>query len=439
MRDRRLVLIPIFLILMLLIFLWLRRDIQAYGPAAALCPGPDLYGYTCDGGGGYAYIDATNDTGLYADDDIITLDLPFPFTFYGTTYTEITASSNGTLQLGNSSVQFSNACLTPTPADGMGDLIAPFWDDLDLRVFGYLETEVVGETPNRIFVIEWDAVPLFGAEEGDTVTFAVQLFEETNDIVFLYEDTTTFFDSNGRSASIGIQSEAQGIALQYSCNQPVVANGARLLIRHPEQANADVGQQDMTMPTHVDAAPQAKGDLNDFLTALNSRGLTVLSQWQQHWRSQTPALQATWIQTDLTGSGTDDIILLRQGRPDQPQFSQIAIFTQTANGRYQLTADLPLSTRQQPFTTITALETADITGDGLADLLLQDGRTHQIMALTHHTGALQRMTVSNNCSGNLTLTDTTGDGIRDIVRSGCEDSPARQTVFWDGTNFVIQP
>ena len=162
-----------------ILFFVLRRDTQAaYGTAVALCPGPDLYGYTCDSGTAFAYIDATIDTRLYADDGVTSLDLPFPFTFYGTTYTEIQASSNGNLQFGNANAFFGNSCMDQAPVSGMGDMMAPFWDDLDLTAFGFLEYELVGEAPNRIFVLEWDNIPRFG-DPDDRVTFAVQLFEES--------------------------------------------------------------------------------------------------------------------------------------------------------------------------------------------------------------------------------------------------------------------
>ncbi|MCA9925204.1 MAG: hypothetical protein KC421_22675, partial [Anaerolineales bacterium] len=61
-------LIPLFLLLLtaviLLLVFW-RRDTQAaFGQPVSLCPGPDLYGYTCESGTGFAYIDATQDTAL---------------------------------------------------------------------------------------------------------------------------------------------------------------------------------------------------------------------------------------------------------------------------------------------------------------------------------------------------------------------------------------
>jgi hypothetical protein len=58
-----------------------RRANAQYGDALALCPGPDLYGYACDGGTAFAYIDATNDTFLYEDDGVTTFRFPFPSLF----------------------------------------------------------------------------------------------------------------------------------------------------------------------------------------------------------------------------------------------------------------------------------------------------------------------------------------------------------------------
>lgn len=130
----------------------------------------------------------------------------------------------------------------------MGDMIAPFWDDLDLTSFGYLQYDVIGEAPDRIFVLEWDDVPVFGNPD-DRVTFAVQLFEESQDILFLYEDVTLLNGNSGGSATIGIQSEAQGVALQFGCNQPVVANASRIRFTEPEEANRDLGLATLALPS----------------------------------------------------------------------------------------------------------------------------------------------------------------------------------------------
>ena len=115
----------ISLIAVAVVFFWRARSTAAYGPAVALCPGPDGYGYTCEGAAAYAYIDATTPTNLFADDAVARLDLPFPFTFYGAEHTSVTAASNGNLQFTTSSPLAYASCLAP--AAGMGDLISPYW------------------------------------------------------------------------------------------------------------------------------------------------------------------------------------------------------------------------------------------------------------------------------------------------------------------------
>jgi hypothetical protein len=51
------------------------------------------------------------------------------------------ASSNGNLQFTSRNPSFSSSCLERGPATGMGDMLAPYWDDLNLTFVGLLETE----------------------------------------------------------------------------------------------------------------------------------------------------------------------------------------------------------------------------------------------------------------------------------------------------------
>jgi hypothetical protein len=138
--------LPVFLIVILMIaglfvaVRWVFGRPEAE-PPVALCPGPDAYGYTCETGAALAYVDATEDSGLYLDDGGVTITLPFGFTFYGTTYHQVYASSNGNLQFTSRNPSFSNSCLERGPATGMGDMLAPYWDDLNLKSVGLLETE----------------------------------------------------------------------------------------------------------------------------------------------------------------------------------------------------------------------------------------------------------------------------------------------------------
>jgi len=423
----------------IILFFVLRRDTQAaYGAAVALCPGPDLYGYTCDSGTAFAYIDATTDTQLYSDDGVTTVDLPFPFTFYGTTYTELQASSNGNIQFGNNNAFFGNSCLDEGPVVGMGDMIAPFWDDLDLTSFGFLEYDVVGEAPDRIFVLEWDNIPRFG-EPDDRVTFAVQLFEGSQDILFLYEDVTMLEGNNGRSATIGIQSEAQGLALQFGCNQPVVANASRIRFTEPGEANADIGLETAVFPTDFTPPTYAKGDVADLLDQLNLRGPAVLPDMNGRWLNQSPPRTGRWQWLDLTGDGRDDLLLLRGSTAQYPYLTDLTILTPDETGRFSLLYYQPLSSRSQPISRPEIAAMDDLTQDSLPDVVLSDDVNGQSFVVTYHEGTFALLPLPQSCHGSLGLLDTNDDGLLEIVRDGCVGVNGRLHIQWNGTSFTKLP
>ena len=429
MRSRRLILVILLLAVIAISLIYINRRTRAdVGPATAICPGPDWYGYTCTGGAGFTYIDATQDTGLYADDNAIEIELPFPFTFYGTTYTKLNASSNGNLQFGSANPRFDNTCLANQPAAEMGDMIAPYWDDLNLLEFGFLEIETVGETPERIFVIEWDDVPVFGDNPDDRVTFAVQLFEGSNDIVFLYEDVTTFTGHNGIGATIGLQSEANGLALQFSCNQAAIADAGRIHFPYPEMPNPDIDPLD-TETTFVAAnSPIAKGVTTDLIDALNRSGFASLPQLQGQWRRQTPQRMSEWAWADVTGNGRSELIILWYGGKKQPELAQLAILTADEAGQLSLLDSQYLSTRSEPVSEIKIAATDDLTEDGVPDILLQDD-SGQLSVITSVLGSLARLPVPERCQGGLIVQDG------QIIRDGCE-TKGRVSVGWNGHEFA---
>ncbi|KAA3660034.1 MAG: hypothetical protein DWQ04_20625 [Chloroflexi bacterium] len=418
----------------LLYFLFRPDRGAAFGPAVALCPGPDLYGYACASGTGFAYIDALEDTHLYADEGTTEIALPFPFTFYGTTYTTVNASSNGTIHFGSSRTSFDNVCLTNGPATGMGDMIAPFWDDLSLQFLGYLETAVSGTVPNRIFIIEWDDVPRFGDDE-DRVTFEVQLFENSNDILFLYEDVSLFEGNNGSSATIGLQSERQGVTLQHSCNQPAVADATRLRFTHPAEANADLGLEVVLDTIPAPTVTTAKGDVQELVTQLNTRGQAALTQLNAHWLNQSPPRTSSWEWVDLTGNGRSDLILLQHSTAQFPNETSLSVLTQSDTQEMSAGLVHAFSTRETAVSSIELVEIADLTQDGVMDALLLDSE-QRVFVVTAVTGTLQLIPIPEQCSGSLGIIDTNNDGIPEIVRDNCQ-SPGRTAYQWAETDFKI--
>lgn len=436
MQLRRFIFLLVIGTTAVLVFLFFsRRTIQAdYGPAVALCPGPDAYGYRCESGERFSYHDAKTDIFLYKDDGTETRPLPFPFTFYGTTYAEITISSNGNVQFGGENPTFANACLDEQPVAEMGDMIAPFWDDLDLLVAGTVDIDTIGVAPNRVFIVEWDNVPYKDTALDERVTFALHLFEGSNDIVFLYEDVRVLNGRNGQSATIGIQSATQGLALQFSCNQPGVADATQLAIRHPETPNANIGQSIVVAPAFEPPPLSKKSWLPDLTAQLNTEGKVALTRWRQQRLSQPAPQLAEWVWADVTGSGRSDLIIALNSTIQTPERSALLVFTVDEAGQFAPALYQPLTDRDSAVAHIDHLQSADLTHDGVLDVLFKLRETDQFVVLTQHEGDLQLQSVPERCSGSWLVMALEESGRLALVRDGCE-TPGRSTVLWRGGQF----
>jgi len=424
------VLVLLLVVGLALFFFWRGRTAVAYGPLIAFCPGPDHYGYTCAPGTGYTYLPATTESFLYRDDDLVTLSLPFPFTYYGSEYTELHASSNGNIQFTTRNPAYFNQCLDGGPIAGMGDMIAPFWDDLDLSFYGYLRYETVGVTPNRIFVVEWVDVPPYGSPD-DRFTFAVQLFEGSNDILFWYQDVAAVRGHNGRSATIGLQSERLGIALQYSCNQPAVADATALHFVHPAQPNTAV-QPAASFVLEDKADFLLKGDLALLLDTVNRQGTAGLPALNRRWLSEVEPRHSQWFWADIAGSGRDELIWLWQGGQRHPRFTSLAVLGYDKSGQMAPLLFAPLAGRDDQPAHLQLKGGLDLTGNGLADFILHDSESGQIWLVTAVAEAVTLQPLDLTCRGSVGL--LTGQ----LVLSGC-GGKGRQPYVWDGRQFQPAP
>jgi hypothetical protein len=148
-------------------------------------------------------------TGSNCDDCSNAVTIPFPFTFYGTSFTSVNAISNGNLQFTSAVTTFTNTCL---PAATLNNLIAPHWDDLLLTgATDGIYTSTSGTAPNRIFNIEWRGAILLG---GGLVDFEARLYETSGRIDFIYGTV----DQSGSSATVGLQQGTGATFTQFECN-----------------------------------------------------------------------------------------------------------------------------------------------------------------------------------------------------------------------------
>lgn len=110
----------------------------------------------------------------------------FPFTFYCTTYTSVLVYTNGLLQFdigapstfpaGYDAAQLIPSTYSPTILNG---IVAFKMDDLDPGVGGSVTYTTLGVSPNRMFVLTYSNVPIYG-QAALLNTGQIVLFETTN-------------------------------------------------------------------------------------------------------------------------------------------------------------------------------------------------------------------------------------------------------------------
>jgi Ca2+-binding RTX toxin-like protein len=173
--------------------------------------------------GGPTFNPITVSTDLHlSDDGEATVNLPFPFTFYGTEHTTASVGANGAVafpaprEVGNINYRLDQFT---------GTLVAPWWDDWDPSVHGQVLTGVVGQYPRRTFVVWWKDVAHGASAPGDGyASFQLHLFEGTNRVEFHYLRTTVAVSPYGGAGTVGIDNGNTSL-LQYSFNQQVLRNG----------------------------------------------------------------------------------------------------------------------------------------------------------------------------------------------------------------------
>lgn len=189
---------------------------DGFGDSAAACSG---------------FIDITGSgtpLGL-ADDGTADVNMPFSFSFYGTTSSALTISNNGGVILGapGAVLDFQNTSL---PAASLpGPAILPLWDDFDSES-GDVYMDVRGATPNRQFIVEWfNRMHYSGNADGATFEL---ILDEDGTIQFEYADVAYTNDNSpsdppdctgGACATIGLQASTALFA-QFSAFEAAVTD-----------------------------------------------------------------------------------------------------------------------------------------------------------------------------------------------------------------------
>ena len=132
----------------------------------------------------------------------------FPFRFFGTEYDSLHISSNGYITFRNlpgSFSQFSVANSIPTGEQGNAPVNSIFltWCDLNPSVNGTISYYTANEAPNRIFIINYNNVPLFGCS---TILYTGQLqLHETSNNIEMHITNKLFCNNQGGLGSYAIE------------------------------------------------------------------------------------------------------------------------------------------------------------------------------------------------------------------------------------------
>jgi LPXTG-site transpeptidase (sortase) family protein len=163
---------------------------------------------------------AGSDTGTTGDDRVTgTFNIGFNFTFYGNTYDQFQATTNGLICFnGQAQSTFSNTTIPNT--SGPNNCVYAFWDDL----MSYGTTQpilyrTIGDVGSRMLIVQWTN---YGYYNSDLPmgTFQAILYEGSNNIRTQYRQLLTAERSYGQSATIGLENSGGSSAVMYSYNTP---------------------------------------------------------------------------------------------------------------------------------------------------------------------------------------------------------------------------
>ncbi|MEM8952871.1 MAG: CSLREA domain-containing protein [Verrucomicrobiota bacterium] len=233
-----------------------------FTPAQALTGGPDAYGYTFTdstetNGPAFQWIDITT-TGqavVTDGDDSSTFDpsvgnngpveLGFPFTFYGTTHTSLTAATNGFLStINDKGDDATNDCPLPArPSEGGGARFYLLHDDLTFVRGGDLYYQYFQKSPHPhaecgVSIFSWNQV----IEKSSEKPIDIQaLLFDNGDIIYQYGNNNA---TSNNGYTIAIQDTSAKTALTYNCSNSSlnVPNNLAILITPPSitvTTNAD--------------------------------------------------------------------------------------------------------------------------------------------------------------------------------------------------------
>ncbi|MPZ93140.1 MAG: hypothetical protein GEU68_16255, partial [Actinobacteria bacterium] len=200
------------------------RELVVSGPTTldfTLPRRSDAFGHTCELEEA-PFEEAQTILPITGDGGVGTIDLPFPFTFYGFTYTRTHVCANGFIEfVGPESTNCSSVNAAIPTAGRPNGAVFPFWDNLSVDEQASIRADERGAAPNRRFVIEFRNV-FFPPNTSLRVDFNIVL-HENGEILTQYRNIANDGRERGNSATIGIENHTGTDALRFSLNESVLA------------------------------------------------------------------------------------------------------------------------------------------------------------------------------------------------------------------------
>jgi hypothetical protein len=155
-------------------------------------------------------------TPITGDNTYWSIPIGFSFSFFGQTFTNLYASSNGLVSFnGNSPDNFDSSNLFVYKDAMPSSVIAPWWTDFNMDCASDIQYITSGTNGNRVLTVQWRSMQLrtYDAYGSDNINrrlnFQVKLYETTNIIEFVYGPATGNTNSD-ELAAIGIKNTVNG-------------------------------------------------------------------------------------------------------------------------------------------------------------------------------------------------------------------------------------
>lgn len=265
--------------------------------------------------------------------------LPFPFTFYDKTFETLCVNNNALLIFGyappfgpSTCIGYPDHAALPVTFPVYADypFLAPLWTYLT-DAYGNVYAGVVGDAPNRRFVIEWSGVTsAYQVQDTGTATFEVVLSEADGTIAYQYQDVT--FDDpwhpqldNGGFATVGLQFN-EALYSQYSYDNPLLRSASAILWT-PPQALTRTAVATTSIDAHTPGMSVRPDALNVSADAGTTTSATLTLQnigtYPVNWSLQGAAggSRAHFPKTAATALPYQGPPLLRRFQPTQAQLA----------------------------------------------------------------------------------------------------------------------